>query len=130
MQKNNFKLVQEWALKAQSDLRAAEILYKEDGPTDSVCFHCHQAAEKMLKGFLVFKKGDFPKIHDLIQLLNLGKKIDRNLEAITNETSFLNRYYIETRYPPEIMVYSKEECKKALKSAETLIQFVIDKISI
>ena len=130
MQKNNSKITKEWIAKARSDLQSAEILYKENGPTDSICFHCHQAAEKILKGFLISKKGKFPQIHDLIRLLNLCKEIDKNFEFLTNEASFLNRYYIETRYPPEIIVYSKEECKKALDNISRLFQFIIDKIGI
>lgn len=130
MQKNNLKLVKEWVLRAQNDFRAAEILYKEKGPSDSVCFHCHQTAEKLLKGFLFFKKERFPKIHDLIRLLNLCREIDKSFEGLIKEASFLNRYYIETRYPPEVMVYSGEECRKALKNAEKLTQFIVCKIGV
>jgi len=128
MQENNLKFAKEWILKAQNDLKTAEILYKENGPTDSLCFHCHQTVEKMFKGFLVFKKGKFPKTHDLIHLLNLSREIDKSFGDLTEETSFLNRYYIETRYPSEVVVYLREECKKALKNTNKLFQFIIDKI--
>jgi HEPN domain-containing protein len=47
-------LFQEWIKKAQNDLESAKILYREKGPTDSLCFHCQQAVEKHLKAFLVF----------------------------------------------------------------------------
>lgn len=126
--KNYTGLSKEWVLKAQNDLKSAEILHMENGPTDSLCFHCHQVVEKMLKGFLVFRKGKFPKIHDLIHLLNLCKEIDESFEDLTDEISFLNRYYTETRYPSELMVYSKEECKKALENANKSFQFIFDKI--
>ena len=108
-------LTREWIIKSQNDLKSAEILYREDGPTDSLCFHCHQAAEKIMKGFLVFNKEEFPRTHDLIHLLNLCKKIDRSFKSIEDEVSFLNRFYIEVRYPPEIAVYSREECQEAIE---------------
>ena len=129
MPKKNSKLAKEWVLKAQNDLKTAEILYRENGPTDSLCFHCHQAVEKILKGFLVFNKKEFPKVHDLIHLLNLCKKIDKSFKSLEIENLFLNRYYIETRYPSgEVIVYPKKQCQKALNITQKTIQFVINKI--
>lgn len=89
MPKNNLKLAKEWILKSRNDLKSAEILFKENGPTDSLCFHCHQAVEKILKGFLVFNRREFPKVHDLIHLLNLCKKIDKSFNELENEVPFL-----------------------------------------
>jgi HEPN domain-containing protein len=125
---NNLKIAKEWVIKSQNDLKSAEILFRENGPTDSLCFHCHQAVEKILKGFLVFNKKEFPKVHDLIHLLNLCKKLDKNLEKLEKDVSFLNRYYIETRYPPEVIAYSKKECKKSLEVTQKTTQFIIGKI--
>lgn len=121
-------LSDEWINKAQNDLKTAEILYREKGPTDSLCFHCQQAVEKYLKGFLVFHQKEFPKAHDLILLLNLCKKIDKSFKDVQEEIIALNRYYIETRYPPEVPVYSRQECKEALKNAEKITQFIANKI--
>ncbi|RLF03890.1 MAG: DNA-binding protein [Thermoprotei archaeon] len=121
-------LTKEWIIKSQNDLKSAEILYKEDGPTDSLCFHCHQAMEKILKAFLVFNKKEFPKTHDLVHLLNLCKKIDGSFKTMEDEASFLNRFYIEVRYPPEIAVYSKEECREAIEYTQELTQFIVNKI--
>ena len=128
MPNNNPKLVKEWIIKSQNDLKSAQILYREDGPTDSLCFHCQQSAEKMLKGFLVFNKKEFPKIHDLIHLLTLCRKIDKNFKSLENEISFLNRYYIESRYPPEIALYSRAECQEAIEYTQKITQFIINKI--
>jgi len=90
-------LTKEWIIKSQNDFKSAEILYRENGPTDSFCFHCHQAVEKILKGFLVFNKKEFPKTHDLIHLLNLCKRADKSFESMGDKASFLNRFYIEVR---------------------------------
>jgi len=125
---NNSKLFKEWIIKAQNDLKTAEIIYQEKGPSDTLCFHCHQAVEKYLKGFLVFNRERFPKVHDLIFLMNLCKKIDKNFQQIKDGLVTLNKYYVESRYPPEIRVYSREECKKVLSIAEKLTHFITKKI--
>ena len=133
MQQNNqnrAELAKDWVLKAQNDLKSAEILSRESGPTDSLCFHCHQASEKILKGFLVYKTGLFPRIHDLLKLLNLCKEIDEDFNNAIDQASFLNRYYTETRYPSEVMTYDEDECKKALEYTNRLSQFVINKIKL
>lgn len=127
MPQNNLES-REWIVKAQNDLKSAEILYKEKGPTDSLCFHCHQVIEKTLKAFLIFKKKKVPRVHDLIHLLNLCKKADNNLEKFSEKVSFLNRYYIETRYPSEIIAYSRKECEEALDIAQELFQIITNKI--
>ena len=62
------KLAAEWILKGQSDLETAEILLREQGPTDTLCFHCQQAVEKFLKAYVVFSGIRFEKIHDLWKL--------------------------------------------------------------
>ena len=92
MQENNLKLSKEWILKSQNDFKSAEILFKENGPTDSLCFHCHQSVEKILKGFLVFNKKEFPRTHDLIHLLKLCEKLDAEFKNLKDEVLFLNRY--------------------------------------
>jgi len=127
---NKIRLAEEWIIKSQSDLESAKILYRENGPTDSLCFHCQQAAEKTLKGFLIFKKNKCPKVHDLIYLLKLCKKIDKDFQNLEEGILFLNKYYIETRYPSEIIAYPKKECQKAIKFAEEITQFITNKIGL
>ena len=128
MPNKNLKLAKEWIIKSQNDIKSAQILYRENGPTDSLCFHCQQSVEKILKSFLVFNKKAFPKVHDLIHLLTLCGKIDTSFKNLENEVSFLNRYYIESRYPPEVAVYSKTECKEAIEYTKKITQFVVRKI--
>jgi HEPN domain-containing protein len=49
------ELVQSWLTKAQHDLAAARKLSDEpDSYLDTAIYHCQQAAEKVIKGFLVF----------------------------------------------------------------------------
>ena len=48
----------DWFEKAAHDLRGAEILMEHDGGNDLVAFHCQQAMEKMLKGWLLKTTGE------------------------------------------------------------------------
>lgn len=129
MKKNRFKkLVKEWIIKAQNDLETAEIIFKEKGPTDTLCFHCHQSVEKFLKAYLVFKDIHFEKIHQLWILAKLCSAKDKEFLKFEEELKTLDAYYIESRYPPEIKVYSKSESKKVLDIARELTQFIVNKL--
>ena len=69
--RHNPTLVDQWIEKAENDLRTATIVVREEGsPTDTVCFHCHQVAEKYLKAYLISRQSPCPRVHDLVFLLN------------------------------------------------------------
>lgn len=67
------QLVRQWIDKAESDYRSFQFLLKmeEDCPWDSVCFHSQQCVEKYLKARLVYLSIDFPKIHDIAEIIKL-----------------------------------------------------------
>lgn len=67
-------LVQFWLKKAQRDLAAAQKL-ATDLPDVSI-YHCQQAAEKALKGFLILHDidpGDTHNINTLVKLASAFK---------------------------------------------------------
>jgi HEPN domain-containing protein len=65
-------LVRQWFAKAELDYRAAERLVRDPEPLrEIIAFHCQQAAEKYLKAVLVSLQIEFPKTHDLEELLEL-----------------------------------------------------------
>lgn len=130
MQNNRLKLAKEWIFKGQNDLNAAKILYKEKGPSDTLCFHCHQSVEKFLKGYLVFHNIYFEKIHYLWKLAQLCATKDKEFLNFEEEFKTLDAFYIESRYPPEIKVYSPKECEKVLSLAEKLTQLILAKIKV
>lgn len=122
---------EDWLLKAENDLKAAKGIlgYYEEPPTDTICYHCHQTAEKMLKGFLARNGTKFSKMHDLIALLNLCLLNDQSLEILRGGLEALNKYYIETRYPPDMpIVYSKQEAEEAIDKAEFVFKAIKDRI--
>lgn len=126
--KDNIGTTKEWMIKAQNDLESAKILYREKGPSDSLTFHCHQSVKKYLKAYLISCNIRFPKVHNLWHLAKLCSKKDKEFLKFEEELKTLDAYYIESRYPAEVLVYSKEECRKILETARELTKFIIDKI--
>jgi HEPN domain-containing protein len=60
-----------WLAKAENDLLNIENnLSARRVPWDTICFHAQQAAEKLLKGFLVSHGRELIRTHDLIALLS------------------------------------------------------------
>lgn len=129
-QNNLYLLAQEWFGKGSHDIDEAQLSLRDGGWTDIICFHCQQAAEKYLKGFLVSNGINIGKmkkfqIH-LTKLWNECYKLDQTFSLIEEECIVLNPYYIESRYPlgpPK--VYTKEEAEEAIQSAEKIINHVL-----
>jgi HEPN domain-containing protein len=70
-----------WFEKAHKDLRCAQIdLAAEPPASEDALYHCQQAAEKALKGFLVWHDQPFPKTHDLGRLGKQATELDQTLE--------------------------------------------------
>ncbi|MGD0886937.1 MAG: HEPN domain-containing protein [Thermodesulfovibrionales bacterium] len=79
---------------------------------DIVGFHSQQCIEKYLKAVLVLKKIDFPKTHDLIELLTILAEKEPSLNTLTPELRILNPFSVQFRYPGESATV--EESLKAL----------------
>lgn len=115
------QLVREWQDKAEEDFKFADSVIEETPFYAQICFHFHQAAEKYLKAFIIARDLDFKKIHDLPVLLKLCFVSEPNLRVIEDDCNFLNRYYIDTRYPVSWPTnYSKQEALKAKRAAENI----------
>ena len=96
------KQVKDWILLADNDLRAAEIILKDEHPlTNIVAFHCQQAIEKYLKAFLIEKNIPLIKTHDLIKLNGMINEIE-NLNIDEGKLLIINEVYTESRYPGEL----------------------------
>ena len=68
------------------------------GPTDTACFHAQQCVEKYLKALLVLDGTDFPKTHDIGELVALVRRgFDSGLSS--EEQRRLTIYATVTRYP-------------------------------
>lgn len=60
------QLVRSWLTRAWHDLASARVLAASTPPLlDTAIYHCQQAAEKAVKGYLTFCDQEFERIHDV-----------------------------------------------------------------
>jgi HEPN domain-containing protein len=111
-----------WLDRARSDLRAAKLLIAGKAYAEAL-FHCQQAAEKALKGFLTFHQKPFRKTHVLGDLSQECLAIDGSLRAALDQTDSLTQYAWRFRYPPGVP-YEPEapEAGDALRKAEIALR--------
>jgi HEPN domain-containing protein len=129
-QNNLIILAKEWLEKGSHDLDEARLSFKHGGWTDIICFHCQQAAEKYLKGFLTrqgINVGKLKKwqIHELPKLWKECYKLNAEFKLIEEECILLNDFYIEPRYPLGMpKVYSRKVAKEAIKAVEKIVALI------
>jgi len=93
-----------WFVKAFHDLSAAEALASTSPPLwDEAVFHCQQAAEKALKGFLAWHGRTFRKTHNLEEIGEQCLAIDPSLREIVDRAVPLSEYAWKFRYPGETL---------------------------
>lgn len=118
-----------WFKKADNDLRNAEYVIKMNKPpTDTICFHCQQAAEKYLKGFLASFGKEIPKIHDLEELISLCETIDPSFSSLYVIGIELTDYAVVIRYPGLDYEIPIEDTEEAIEKAWKIKKFVFERI--
>jgi len=123
------ELVAGWLKKAGNDLlNARNNLGARKVPYDTVCFHCQQAAEKSLKAFLTFHNIAFTKTHNLLQLLELGKRAAKDMEMLRPALTVLNDYAVLVRYPDEWFEPERKDAKEAFEFAKQIRDWAVGKI--
>ena len=99
--------IYEWFRFGDNDLIAADHLLATLRPQilEIICYHCQQAVEKYLKGYLVFQGAEEPpKIHNLMALCELCSQSDSKFDGIVAKCNILNAYGVQPRYPDEIYI--------------------------
>ena len=114
-----------WLEKALSDLQSARILLTWGGDEMAVAFHCQQAIEKALKGYLLFRTGRHFDGHNLTFLCRQATMCDDRFIEYLDESAALNNYYIETRYPTDLPFEITEvQMYKILAMAEDMFHMI------
>jgi HEPN domain-containing protein len=104
------KIVGEWINKADQDIRAARALLLQDPPLfHPSCFHSQQAAEKYLKACLTQRQVEFPKTHNIRELLELVRATDSDLAIGLRHAVALTPFGVEARYPGDVPDPSRRE---------------------
>ncbi|MHB8577749.1 MAG: HEPN domain-containing protein [Dehalococcoidia bacterium] len=97
------QLVHNWLTKAHHDLLAAEQLSGNPELLDTALYHCQQAAEKALKGFLVWLDSTPSKTHDLAELVRACESADGSFAVLDPLARTLAPYAVQFRYPDAVL---------------------------
>jgi HEPN domain-containing protein len=119
------ELARQWVAKAANDLLSADNNLKaERVPSDMVCFHCQQAAEKLLKAFLVAGGHSAARTHDLLRLLEEVLPDCPSAEALRDQLALLMPYAVEIRYPDEWFEPSVDDAHEARLAADHVFDWL------
>ncbi len=120
------QLVQSWLTKAQHDLASARVLATSDLPLlDTAIYHCQQAAEKAVKGYLVFCDQEFERVHDIEVLIRSAMPYVAEFTDWIDVGIQLTPYARIYRYPGYAAEPSREQFDQAMSAAEGLYKFVL-----
>ena len=126
-------LIEEWIRKADSDLDAAERVLPETtdhvGFREIIGFHCQQAVEKYLKGFLTYHQIEFPKTHNVSRLLRIVGRVDKEIPRALRDTGWLTPFGVEARYPDdaaEILPGGEAQAVEAARLARKVVLEALD----
>jgi HEPN domain-containing protein len=123
------ELVKQWLAKAEEDLGVAEHLIVQNTPYfGAVGFHTQQATEKFLKAILVWHQIEFPKTHDLAELLDLVADADPVLAATLRNVVILSIYAVEARYPGDSPEITSSDAQTALSLANQARKHVLERL--
>jgi len=111
--------VKEWFRIADDDLYSAKILNESvHRPYEIICYHCSQAVEKYLKGYLVYNGIVPKKTHDLSFLNRLCIDIDENFKDIQKLCDYITTF-ANTRYPHRHET-TENDVEFAIKATENI----------
>lgn len=114
--------VQAWLFKAKRDLASARRLAaKRSSLLDTAVYHCQQAAEKAVKGFLISQGNTFPKTHDIEVLARLAAGYTPAYGSLYDAADRLTQYATAYRYPGLLLEPTRGEYEQALQDAENFV---------
>jgi HEPN domain-containing protein len=95
------QLPQQWLNIATEDHIVAQLVLDEEHFSHA-CFLAQQCMEKSLKAYLIATTNQYPRVHNLVDLLTLCIAIDSNFAQFAAACALVDKYYIPTRYPAGI----------------------------
>ena len=118
---------------ATADLKVAEVLYEaatDDGQLyAAVCFHCHEAVEKALKGVLFYKEGIDEWRQNQHHLNLFLHAADSNETLLEHARMVKDDDYLYTRYPDcyhpcrvPADSYNRQRAEESLEGARVVVQ--------
>ena len=118
-----------WFVKADHDLRAAGVLLAATPALlGEAAYHCQQAAEKSLKGYLSWHDFPFGKTHDLAAIGGLCVANDASLESVCQRADRLSVFAWAFRYPGDPEEPTQTEVESALALAREVYEAMLAKL--
>jgi len=114
---------QEWLRRAKGNLARAKQAKPVEAFWEDLCFDAQQAAEKAIKAVLVFHYINFPKTHDIGELLTLANQSGHQIPEVMWKADDLTEYAVETRYPGPSDPVTEDEYHDAVALAEQVVQW-------
>lgn len=94
----------DWLYYAAIDLRVAQKLTDDKHCYNTIAFHCQQAIEKAMKGYLLWKRNRFYDGHNLPFLCKQCMHDNQSFSKWLPNCVQITRYYIEARYPADFLL--------------------------
>jgi len=118
-----------WFRKAEHNLLSiSNNMVAASVPWDNVTSDAQQAAEKYLKGFLVYRARRPPKIHDLAELLAICMDFDQALSSLNADCRELTHLGFVSRYPDEPGGPTEVEARRAVEIATRVRDAVLQRV--
>ncbi len=117
-------LQEEWLIHAYSDLNLARLgRESRDVLPQQICFHAQQTVEKAFKAVLLFSRVEFPRTHDIEELIDISGQAGISLPSDFLEAGILTPYAVETRYPGYWGEITEQDVTEALGFAEKIVKW-------
>ena len=119
----------DWRLLAERDMAVADHLAAtmRPIPTETIAFHCQQAAEKYLKGALVIMGEEPPYIHNVDRLCIMAEKYRPSFVSISSLCSIITHFSVQPRYDLG-MSLSEADMQLVLAHTKTIRDFLQNEI--
>ena len=109
--------------KASHDLIAARAILSASDAFDTVCFHAQQTVEKSLKAVLALHEIEYPRRHDVGELLELVKPLVPDIAQYAERIIDLAPYAVEIRYEVEFEP-SDDQAMEAVQTAAEVYELI------
>lgn len=115
---------QQWLSRAKGNLARAKQAKPAEAFWEDLCFDAQQAVEKAVKAVLAFHRIDFPKTHDIGELLTLANQSGHQIPEMMWKADDLTDYAVATRYPGPSDPVTEDEYRDAVVLAEQVVRWV------
>ena len=127
---DKISIVKGWLDFASRDINSAKhLLSMHPVPLEVICYLCEQAAEKALKGYLIYQNVEPPRTHDLKLLCIMCTDIDKTFKEISQTCGDLTLYAVQPRYPFEVQI-SDNDMKTAIVDADRVMEFILQRLQL